>query len=323
MSTISRTVIAACIVAVSLVEVAHADCSTFCPSAMATCPISDMKAAGYDGDVVQQCLQSGGSCGCDPCNGYAPPECPNQKSCYLLPVGGSGGVCVVRDKVCISFNQSRCADLAFCLWGESGYCEFSPPAAPPSSEANCPTLHPFAVAMIVLIFLTLVFMGAVIGVMIILRNRARAEEERLEEERDAEAAIQASKRPASLPYNQATTARMHQERDNYSYGGKAAAPMPPQQTYQQAPHTTHAASADDLDFDSGNSGGNEEAADAGGYYDEEGNWIATDGSYDPNAYGYDENGNYVGGDGGDQGGYYDEEGNWVATDGAAYEEEDY
>lgn len=258
--------------------------------------------------VMENCVNSGGSCVCDPCSAYTEQnKCAADTVCFWTPRGG----CVSRDKMCIRFssNSTECNIFKMCKH-DGSICLFTTPAPPVATLTDCPPMHPFAVAMIILIFMTLIGMAVIIGVMIVLRNKARAEEERNEEERDAEAAIQASKRPASLPNASHSISRAPAQETSH-YSGYATSPAAAQ----------NAASADDLDIDAGG-GGEEEAAaeDAGGYYDEEGNWIATDGSYDPNAYGYDENGNYVGGDGADQGGYYDEEGNWVATEGGAYDE---
>lgn len=257
--------------------------------------------------VMESCINSGGNCICDPCSAYFEQNtCSADTTCFWTPRGG----CVATGKMCVRFssNASECNTYKMCKH-DGSVCVFTTPAAPTATLTDCPPMHPFAVAMIILIFMTLVAMAVIIGVMIVLRNKARAEEERNEEERDAEAAIQASKRPASLPNAHRASQSISPTQATSHYSGYAAPPSA----------TQNAASADDLDIDAG--GGEEEAAaeDAGGYYDEEGNWIATDGSYDPNAYGYDENGNYVGGDGADQGGYYDEEGNWVATEGGAYE----
>ena len=62
-------------------------------------------------------------------------------------------------------------------------------------------------------------------------------------------------------------------------------------------------------YDAENYGNEEEYADAGGYYDENGEWVDTSGGY------YDENGEWVD----TSGGYYDENGEWVEGTGATAE----
>ena len=292
-------------------ECTAAKCNTVVPD---SCTMAAFGSQPYPLSIAQKeamefCLNTGGGCVCDPCSSH-----PESNSCSADPAcfwGPRYGTCVSLGKMCVRFtsNATECNNYKMCKH-DGAICAFSTPAAPVATLTDCPPMHPFAVAMIILIFLTFVGMVIIISVMIVLRNRARAEEERNEEERDAEAAIQASKRPASLPNASQSVSRLPAQETSH-YSGYAASPAAAQ----------NAASADDLDIDAGGGGGEDQAAeDAGGYYDEEGNWIATDGSYDPNAYGYDENGNYVGGDGADQGGYYDEEGNWVATEGGAYDE---
>eukprot|EP00742_Colponemidia_sp_Colp-10_P021849 GILJ01025704.1.p1 GENE.GILJ01025704.1~~GILJ01025704.1.p1 ORF type:complete len:224 (+),score=51.71 GILJ01025704.1:1-672(+) len=205
-----------------------------------------------------------------------------------------------------------------------GQCTFAPPApssAGPSSTADCPALHPFPIAMIVLIFITFVASIIIVGVtLVIVRKRAEREEQE-EEEKNAEAAI-AAFRKGGIHSN---SARMNNGDRSSVATGSNHSPSPPrdysapmaspphaepaddgygysQQSYGNTAANTHSpsspaaaaaapAAADDDDF-----GQYDQPADGGEaafeiQYDEYGGYYAADGTY------YDAQGNAYGADG--------------------------
>jgi hypothetical protein len=148
---------------------------------------------------------AGNRCCEDPCKAYSGTStCTDNRNCAALPFHSNGGseaeaVCVRREKLCSLLSvgsgvgdakNNQCGLYSFCF-NRGGVCDYVNPTSGAAAAATlapgedvgskCGALHPMVVAMLALMFVTLVGGIILVGVVVVL-NQRKADAE------DAEAA---------------------------------------------------------------------------------------------------------------------------------------
>lgn len=138
-------------------------------------------------------------CCVDPCNAWVSTDaCSRDRRCIALPQSSSGSadnpcVCVLREKLCNLLPMNGgCSNPNYGFCGMSnGQCTYIDPAGASASTATlppggdvlskCDSLHPMVIAMLALMFITLVGAIIIVGVIVVI-NQRKADREEAERE---------------------------------------------------------------------------------------------------------------------------------------------
>jgi hypothetical protein len=131
-----------------------------------------------------KCITQPGTSQCcvDDCYARLSPACLNNPMCMLIPGAGQTIECIRQSKVCavLSLNATQCSRYSFCEM-QGSTCVFKKmqagEAPPGVSVADaCPAMHPVVIAMLALMFATLLGAIGVVG-FVVWRNQRKADEE--------------------------------------------------------------------------------------------------------------------------------------------------
>lgn len=187
--------------------------TTFCSTAVSsavpnpsvtTCTanfFAKLSSSSVNDMIFTSCIPVAGELQCcaDPCSSFPSASlCPSASCAPLRTAGGSGPAapinCVSRDKLCWRLvTETSCKTFKFCQWSNS-LCQFVVPTlsggtGAPSVADVCPALHPAVVAMLALMFVSIVIAIVVVAVVVVVNQRKADKAALEEEERDHEGAL--------------------------------------------------------------------------------------------------------------------------------------
>ena len=162
-------------------------------------PLNDIK------QIYMQCEDNGATCCTDictlqasasACRGLVDPA-TGAPNCIYMPASDSSYTCVAKKKLCLLNSPSDCAKLPLCEMNNvTGTClvrlTYSVAEIAGASINACPALHGIVIAMLVLMFLSLVTAVVIVAVVVVYKQRKADEEEKKAQE-EAEAAEAAAK----------------------------------------------------------------------------------------------------------------------------------
>jgi hypothetical protein len=145
------------------------------------------------------CWHVGGACCVDECRVHKLKDsCVKSGQCAVLPGNGRTNQCVNKNKLCGLLTPEQAKPYIFCKQDVTPGmydvpAEFIAAALDESAVTDkCPAMHPMVIAMLVLMFITLVA-GVVVVAVVVIRNQKKADEEEARAEVAAAAAAEAKR----------------------------------------------------------------------------------------------------------------------------------
>jgi hypothetical protein len=109
-------------------------------------------------------------------------------------------MCISSQLLCWSLNATQCATRRYCSWVTAAsfansYCNYTTPLIAPATAlaqemaSTCPALHPVVLAILVVMFITLLGAIAVVVVVVVMNKKKQEDLDREDEEAEAAAAV--------------------------------------------------------------------------------------------------------------------------------------